>query len=95
MVNLLIADNDFNYIKKLIHTINLNFDNVRIFEISTSNYETLKILNSSDDIDIVVLEIQSSFSNSKKIIDKFLLLWYYDYITNKIIGGIKKWKVKV
>ncbi len=70
MVNLLISDSNIDYIKKLMHIINSTFDNVRIFDISTSTYETLEILNNSNDIDIVLLEIQNSFFNNTKIIEQ-------------------------
>ena len=102
MVNILIADNDFNYIKRIIHTINSNIDNVRIFEICTSNYETLKILNSSDDIGIVLLEMQNSFSNSKKIIEqlsktnkyiKSIIVLTNNYNSIKSISNLKSEKI--
>lgn len=70
MINLLIADSNIEYIKKIMYIINSTFDNVRIFNISTSAYETLEILNNSNDIDIVLLEMQNSFFNTKKIIEQ-------------------------
>ena len=69
MINVFIADNDINYIRELMHIINSYFDNVRVSDISINDNEALKILNNSNDIDIILLEFSSSSINTFNILN--------------------------
>lgn len=45
MVNVLIADNNINYVKNLMNYINEGNEKIRVTKIAEDGMETLKILN--------------------------------------------------
>ncbi|MBQ9297795.1 MAG: response regulator [Clostridia bacterium] len=57
MVNVLIADDNFVFAKKLMDYINTN-DKVRVIGISVDGEEALNKLNTNDDIDIILLDLK-------------------------------------
>ncbi len=57
MVNILIATNDINIIKKLTNEIITNNYDIRIAKICNSNDETIDILNNTN-IDIIFLDLK-------------------------------------
>lgn len=70
MVNILIAENDINYVKTIMSFINSNFENARIFNITTNGYETLEVLKKSSNIDIILLESSMPDLDSTEIINQ-------------------------
>ena len=70
MLNILIADDNIDYARNLMHFINSNSDKVRVSDISIDVKETLEILNNSNNIDIVILDLKMPFLNSIEIINK-------------------------
>lgn len=85
MINILIAENDINYAKEIINLINSNFENARIFNISTSGYETLELLKDSTNIDIILLESCMPDLNIVEIISKLSSYPKIDKYINSII----------
>lgn len=69
MLNLLIADDNIDYARNLMHFINSTFDNVRVSDISIDGKETLEILNKENNIDIVLLDLNMPFFNGIEIIN--------------------------
>ena len=72
MLNILIADDNIDYARNLMHFINSNSDKVRVSDISIDGKETLEILNNSNNIDIVILDLKMPFLNGIEIIKKLL-----------------------
>ena len=71
MLNLLVVEDNFYYSKSLINTIISN-NKIRLYNIATNGKETIEILkNYSKDIDIILLNLQSSQFNELEIL-KFL-----------------------
>ena len=77
MLNILIADDNIDYARNLMHFINSNSDKVRVSDISIDVKETLEILNNSNNIDIVILDLKMPFLNSIEIINILILLFLY------------------
>lgn len=65
MVNILIATNDINIIKKLTNEIITNNYDIRIAKICNSNDETIDILNNTN-IDIIFLDLKMIGNEDRK-----------------------------
>ncbi len=69
MVNILIATNDINIIKRLTNEIITNNHDIRIAKISNSNQETIDMLNNTN-IDIMFLDLKMVENNLNVIVEK-------------------------
>ncbi len=58
MLNMAIADDNLNFSKALINSINSTINNIRIITLTTDGEETINILKSSDNIDIILLDLK-------------------------------------
>lgn len=63
MVNVLIVDDDIYYAKNLMNIINKKNDKVRVCNICINGKEALNILNTINDIDIILLDLQMPIYN--------------------------------
>lgn len=72
MLNILIADDNINYARDLMHFINSTSDKIRVSDISINGKETLEILNHQNNIDIVLLDLKMPFLNGIEIIEHLL-----------------------
>lgn len=69
MINILIANNDLDFSKKIINEISKNNLNVRICNIATDGQEALNILLKCEDIiDIVIMNLDLPTYNGSKIL---------------------------
>lgn len=68
MINLMIADDNFYYAKKLMSYINENSKEIRVCYIASDGKETLEILNRTDEIDIVLLDLKMPIYTGIEII---------------------------
>lgn len=68
MLNLLIADDNIDYVKNLMHYVNSISDNIRVSDISINGKETLEILNVQNNIDIVLLDLKMPLLSGIEII---------------------------
>ena len=68
ILNVLIADDNIDYARNLLHFINYNCNTVRVSDISINGKETLDILNNTNNIDIVLLDLKMPFLNGIEII---------------------------
>ena len=66
MVNVLIADNNINYVKNLMNYINDGNEKIRVTKIAEDGMETLKILNNDKNIDIALLDFDMPGYDAKK-----------------------------
>lgn len=57
MFNMLIVDDNIFYAKKLVNIIGDNIENIRIFNVATSGFEAINMLQ-KDNIDIVLLDLR-------------------------------------
>lgn len=69
MVNILIATNDINIIKRLTNEIITNNYDIRIAKISNNSQETVDILNNTN-IDIIFLDLKMVGNNLNVIVEK-------------------------
>lgn len=71
MINILIANNDLDFSKKIINEISKNNLNVRIFNIATDGREALNILlKGKSIIDIIIIDLDLPTYNGNKILRK-------------------------
>lgn len=73
MLNILIADDNIEYARNLMHFINMTNDNVRVSDISINGKETLDILIKSTSIDIILLDLKMPYLNGIEIINQIEL----------------------
>ncbi len=88
MVNVLIADDNILFSKKLMDEI--NSDEVRICNLSINGEETLKILNNKDDIDIILLKLNLPKYDAIQVIDMLSDLKKQQYEDSFIIFSEEK-----
>jgi len=84
MLNILIADDNIDYARSLMHFINSTSDNVRVSDISVNGKETLEILNRNNNIDIILLDLKMPFLNGLEILNQLSTEQVQKY-TNSII----------
>lgn len=70
MLNILIADDNLYYAKALMNYINANNENIRVCNISIDGKETLDLLNSSDKIDMFLLDLKMPVYTGMEILEK-------------------------
>ena len=70
MVNIVIADDNINYATSLMNYINMHNSNIRVCNISRDGKETLDILNSFDNIDVVLLDFKMPIYNADQLLCK-------------------------
>lgn len=63
MVNVLIVDDDIYYAKNLMNIINTKNNTVRVCNICINGKEALNIINTINDIDVIVLDLQMPIYN--------------------------------
>lgn len=72
MVNVLIADNNINYVKNLMNYINEGNEKIRVTKIAEDGTETLKILNNDKNIDIALLDFDMPGYDANQICKKVI-----------------------
>ena len=72
MVNVLIADNNINYVKNLMNYINEGNEKIRVTKIAEDGMETLKILNNDKNIDIALLDFDMPGYDANQICKKVI-----------------------
>lgn len=70
MVNVLIADDNWNYARNLMSFINEKSNKVRVTNITINGEETLKVLNGNNLIDIVLLDLKMPIYSGIEVIEK-------------------------
>lgn len=73
MLNLLIADDNIDYARNLMHFVNSTSDNIRVSDISIDGKETLEILTKQNNIDIILLDLNMPFLTGFDIINNLSL----------------------
>lgn len=68
MVNVLIADDNISYATNLMNYINMHNSNIRVCNISKNGKETLDVLNSYDNIDVVLLDFKMPIYNADELL---------------------------
>lgn len=68
MVNVLIADDNIFFAKKMMDYIN-TYENIKVSNIAVDGKETLDILNNRDDIDIFLLDLKMPIYDGIQILD--------------------------
>lgn len=58
MLNMAIADDNLNFSKAIMNSINSNNSNIRVIALMTDGKETINILKSSDNIDLILLDLK-------------------------------------
>ena len=69
MINVLIADDNINYAIALMNYINEQNRNIRVCNITKDGEETLNVLNSETDIDVILLDYKMPFYNGTQILE--------------------------
>ena len=69
MINVLIADDNIFWAKKLMEYINKN-ENLKVVTIAVDGKETLELLNSRNDIDIFLLDLKMPIYNGIEVLEK-------------------------
>lgn len=85
MLNLLIADDNIDYARNLMHYVNYISDNIRVSDISINGKETLDILNIQNNIDIVLLDLKMPLLNGIEIINQLSAKQIKKYLNSFII----------
>lgn len=85
MLNLLIADDNIDFARNLMHFINSSSNNVRVFDIAINGQETLEILNKPNNIDIILLDLNMPFFNGIDIINQLSFKPMNKYINSFIV----------
>lgn len=68
MVNIVIADDNIDYATSLMNYINMHNNNIRVCNISRDGKETLKVLNSYNNIDAVLLDYKMPIYNADQLL---------------------------
>lgn len=70
MINILVADDNFNYLKNLVNIISDNNPNVRLYNFCTNGQEVIDLLkNHQDNIDIILLDLNLPVCNGIEILN--------------------------
>ncbi len=69
MVNVLIVDDDIYYAKNLMNIINTKNNTVRVCNICINGKEALNIINTINDIDVIVLDLQMPIYNGMYLLN--------------------------
>ena len=80
MVNILIADDNVDYAITLMNYINEKNDNIRVCNIAKDGKETINILNTDNNIDVILLDYKMPFYNGNQVVNKIINeLFYLNY----------------
>ena len=69
MINILIADDNIFFAKKLMDYIN-TYENIKVTNIAIDGKETLDLLNNKEDIDVFLLDLKMPIYNGLEILEK-------------------------
>ena len=69
MLNMLIADDNMHFGRNLMNAINCMNTNVRVCNVSVNGEETIKVLNSEENIDMVLLDLKMPKCNGLEILE--------------------------
>lgn len=78
MVNVLIADDNIDYAINLMNYINEKNCNIKVCNITKDGKETLEILNSKDNIDVILLDYKMPFYNGEEILERIKNIEQYN-----------------
>ncbi len=82
MVNILIVDDNLNYAIQLMNYINTKNNNIKVISIAENGKKALNILNSRQDIDIILLDLKMPICTGNELISS---LGNNDRYNNSII----------
>lgn len=82
MVNILIADDNVDYAISLMNYINKQNNKIRVCNIARDGKEAIHMLNTNNDIDIILLDYKMPFYNEENTKEEF------EKELNKIIKDI-------
>lgn len=69
MLNMLIANNDIDYVKNLINFVIGKHSYIKITDIASNSFEILDMVNKNDNIDLILLDLNISELNPIEILD--------------------------
>lgn len=94
MINILICDDNIYYAKLLMDS--LNMDGVRVCNIAVNGEETLNILKTRSDIDLILLDMQLPIYSGIEIIEELSKKYSGKYLDSIIvISGYSDLMIKV
>lgn len=70
MINLLIADDNLNYVVSLVNTLNKRNDEIKVIGIAKNGKEAIEIINKIDNIDIILLDLKMPYYSGKEVLNK-------------------------
>ena len=72
MINVLIADDNVDYAVNLMNNINERNENIKVCNITQNGKDTLEILNSKDNIDVILLDYKMPIYNGDQVLNKIV-----------------------
>lgn len=70
MINVLIVDDNIYFSKNLVNYININNNNIRIYALATDGKEALEIINNTNNIDVIILDLKMPQYFGKEVLEK-------------------------
>lgn len=70
MLNVLLAENDINFATSLMNEVNKRSEKIKISRISRTEEETIKILNSKQSIDIIIVGLKKTIKSKEKMLER-------------------------